>query len=88
MDLVSCASHLTSLPHCCHCQSRCGNPHRDTLKVWDVVREAAEEGGVQLVHVATAYTDDDEAQVADMAVSEGMLATIWRFFSVSQLAHA
>ena len=49
----------------------------DTLKVWDV--EAGEEDGhMQLVHAATVMTDDDEVQVSDMAVSEGMLATIWR----------
>jgi hypothetical protein len=41
---------------------------------------------VQLVHVATAYTDDDEAQVADMAVSEGMLSTIWRLINVTAVS--
>ena len=49
----------------------------DTLKVWDV--EVGEDGQKKLVHAASVTTDDDEAQVSDMAVSEGMLATIWRF---------
>ena len=46
------------------------------------------EGQLQLVHAETEYIRDDEAQVSDMAVSEGMLATIWRcLFRVSIATH-
>ena len=58
------------------CWTRCGNPHSDTLKVWEV--KVGEGGQEKLVHVASAQTEDDEAQVSNMAVSEGVLATIWR----------
>ena len=75
----------------------CGNPHRDTLKLWDV--EDAEEGRhhQQLVHVATAHIDlcgklckpsqfINDVHVFNRApIGQTKLADVWVFYHIRKV---